>query len=49
MILFRILEHSREMDEVVESDTQEYLQSSPYNTPVDTDDRSHSRDSYLIW
>ena len=48
MILFRILEHSREMDELVEeSDKQEDLQSSPHNTPVDTDDSSHSRDSYV--
>ena len=45
MILFRILEHSREMDELVESDKQEDLQSSPYNTPVHTDDSNHSRDS----
>ena len=47
MILFKILEHSREMDELVESDKQEDLQSSPYNTPVHTDDSNHSRDSYV--
>ena len=38
MILFRILEHSREKDELVEPDIQEDLQSFPYNSPVDTDD-----------
>ena len=47
MILFRILEHSREMDELVEPDIREDLQSSPYNSPVDTDERSHSNDSYV--
>ena len=37
MILFIILEHSREMYElVVEPDTQEDLESSQYNIPVDT-------------
>ena len=28
-------------------DTQEDLQSSPYNSPVDTDESSHSHDSYV--
>ena len=47
MILFRILEHSLEMDQLLEeSDKQEDLQSSPYNTTV-ADDSSHSRDSYV--
>ena len=47
MTLFRILEHSREMDELVEPDIREDLQSSPYNSPVDTDKSSHLHDSYV--
>ena len=47
MISFRILEHSREMDKLVEPDIQEDLQSSPYNSLVDTDESSHSHDSYV--
>ena len=35
------------MDELVELDIQEDLQSSPYNSPVDTDESSHSNDSYV--
>ena len=35
------------MDELVEPYIQEDLQSSPYNSPVDTDESSHSRDSYV--
>ena len=46
-MLFKILEHSRETDELVEPDIQEDLQSSPYNTPADTNETSHSHDSYV--
>ena len=48
MMLLKILEDLREMDELVEFVIQEDLQSSPYNTPVDTHNSSHSRDSYVI-
>ena len=47
MILFGILEHSREMDELVVPDIQEDMHSSPFNSPVDTDESSHSNDSYV--
>ena len=47
-MLLKILEDLREMDELVEFVIQEDLQSSPYNTPVDTHNSSHSRDSYVI-
>ena len=48
MILFIILEHSREMYElVVEPDTQEELESSQYNIPADTGESTHSHDSYV--
>ena len=46
MILFGILEHSWEMDELVESDKQEDPQISLYNTPKDTDVHSLLCDSF---